>query len=389
MYHLWVLSILIILSCLSACGGGGSSSSSPPPQQGEPVLAFTPVATNLIAPTTITHAGDGSNRLFLVEQAGTIRILRNGNLLGTAFLNISERVSSGGERGLLGLAFPPGFAEKGYFYVNYTRAADGSTVLSRFFVSPNDPDVALQTEEILLTVVQPFANHNGGQLAFGPDGFLYVGLGDGGSGGDPQGNSQNPATLLGKLLRIDVEAGTAPYRIPPDNPFVADPGTLDEIWASGLRNPWRFSFDRSSGDLFLADVGQNSWEEINYQAAGSGGGANYGWNILEGPDCFNSVSCLAPTGYSAPIAFYSHASGCSITGGYVYRGPGNPALQGRYVYGDFCSGQISSLHRSGSAWEQTLLAETDFSISAFGEDEAGSLYVADYATGTLYRVDEQ
>jgi glucose/arabinose dehydrogenase len=346
-------------------------------------LTFTPVATGIASPTVITNAGDGSGRLFLVEQTGTIRIVRNGVLLPAPFLNISDRLISGGERGLLGLAFPPGFSGKGYFYVNYTRSPDAATVVSRFFVSPADPDAALTTgEEIILTQAQPFANHNGGQLAFGPDGFLYVGLGDGGSGGDPQGNGQNPATLLGKLLRIDVEAGTAPYAIPAGNPFA------NEIWASGLRNPWRFSFDRLTGDLFLADVGQNIWEEINFQAAGAAGGANYGWNIFEGPDCFSpAVGCVEPSAYSAPVAFYNHDLGCSVTGGHVYRGPGNPGLQGVYLFGDFCSGRLWSLRPTVTSWSMELLTQTNFSISTFGEDEQGALYVADYGLGTIYRID--
>lgn len=388
--HLSQLKIMVVfLFALAACGGSGSSVVSPP--AADPSLLFTPVAFDIAAPTTITHADDGSGRMFLVEQPGTIRILRDGAVLPTAFLDISARLVFGGERGLLGLAFPPDFVTKGYFYLNYTRIADGATVVSRFFVSPGDPDVALpDSEQILLTVTQPFANHNGGQLAFGPDGFLYIGLGDGGSGGDPQGHGQNPASLLGKLLRIDVEAGITPYRIPDDNPFVAVPGTPDEIWASGLRNPWRFSFDRLNGDLFLADVGQNRWEEINHQPAGAGGGANFGWNILEGPDCFNPVAgCVEPPNYVPPVAFYGHDSGCSVTGGYVYRGPGNAALQGRYLYGDFCSGRIWSLEQVGADWQNTELAVPGFSISALGEDEAGRLYLADYAAGIIYRIDQQ
>lgn len=381
-----------ILLILVACGGGGDSATPPAASpQDDLVLNFIPIATGISSPTTITHAGDGSNRIFLAQQTGIIRVVSNANLLATPFLDISNRLVSGGERGLLGLAFPPDFAAKGYFYLNYTRSGDGATVVSRFFVSADNPDIAdAESEQILLEVNQPFANHNGGQLAFGPDGYLYIGLGDGGSANDPQGNSQNPATLLGKLLRIDVEAGVAPYRIPDDNPFVNVAGVLDEIWASGLRNPWCFSFDRLSGDLYVADVGQNRWEEINFQPAGTGGGANYGWNILEGPDCLDSVGgCVEPAGYAAPVVFYDHDLGCSVTGGYVYRDPANALLQGRYLYGDFCSGRIWALQRSGNVWEQTLLDQTPYSISVFGEDEAGRLYVADYATGTIYRLDVQ
>lgn len=379
---------LALLLGFLACGGGGGTAT---PPATPPSLSFTPIATQIANPTTITHAGDGSNRIFLVQQAGQIRIVDNGGLLAVPFLNISDRLSSGGERGLLGLAFPPGFADKGYFYLNYTRSGDGATVVSRFFISADNPNIAAgDSEQILLEIDQPFTNHNGGQLAFGPDGFLYIGLGDGGSANDPQGNSQNPATLLGKLLRIDVEAGVSPYSIPDNNPFVDVAGVLDEIWVSGLRNPWRFSFDRLTGDLYIADVGQNRWEEINFQLAGTGGGANYGWNILEGPECLSSVArCVEPPDYSAPVAFYGHDLGCSVTGGYVYRGPGNAQLQGRYLYGDFCSGRIWALQRSGEVWEQALLDQTTFSISAFGEDEEGRMYVADYATGTIYRLDLQ
>jgi glucose/arabinose dehydrogenase len=392
-HGLLILTAFLILSGAGGCGGGGGSGNgidgpSTPPQ---PVsLAFTLVASGLTIPTGIAHADDGSGRLFITEQGGGIRILRDGVLLPTAFLDIADRLSAGGERGLLGLAFPPGYAQKGYFYVNYTRAEDGATVISRFFVSA-DSDIALPTsEEVLLTVPQPFANHNGGQIAFGPDGFLYVGLGDGGSGGDPLGNGQERGTLLGKILRLDVEGVEIPYGIPADNPFVQDPAASGEIWSRGLRNPWRFSFDRLTGDLFLADVGQNRWEEINFQAGASAGGANYGWNVLEGPDCFSpAAGCVEPAGYVPPVTFYSHELGCSVTGGYVYRGPGNPGLQGLYLYGDFCSGRLWGLRRTEGAWENELLAETAFSISAFGEDEAGRLYLADYSAGEIHRIDAE
>lgn len=390
-YGLLILTALATLT--QGCGGGGGGgdgggepSTTPPALS----LEFTRTAAGLTSPTGIVHAGDGSGRLFVTEQGGRIRIVREGLLLPSPFLDIADRLSSGGERGLLGLAFPPGFAEKGYFYVNYTRSADGATVISRFFVS-DDPDAALPaSEEILLIVAQPFANHNGGQIAFGPDGFLYVGLGDGGGAGDPLGNGQDAGTLLGTLLRLDVEGANTPYGIPADNPFVSDPLAADEIWATGLRNPWRFSFDRLTGDLFLADVGQNTWEEINFQTAASEGGANYGWNIVEGPDCFDPASgCAAPAGHVPPVAVYSHDLGCSVTGGYVYRGADHPDLQGLYLYGDFCSGRLWSLRQTEEGWHNELLSETDFAISAFGEDEAGRLFLADYATGEIYRIDAQ
>jgi glucose/arabinose dehydrogenase len=390
--NLLILVLIMLPAFAGACSGGGGGSTMEPPPPAAPAdltLAFSQVASGLASPTVITHAGDGSGRLFLVEQPGTIRIVRAGILQAEPFLDISERLVVGGERGLLGLAFPPDFAAKGYFYVNYTRAGDGATVVSRFLVSPDNPDLALaDQEEVILVVEQPFANHNGGQLAFGPDGFLYVALGDGGSGGDPQGHGQNLATLLGSILRIDVENGEVPYRVPPDNPYVDNPNARDEIWASGLRNPWRFSFDRLNGDLFLADVGQNTWEEINFQSAGAAGGANYGWNILEGHDCFSpATGCAPPSAYAAPIFVYGHSLGCSVTGGYVYRGSAIAALAGDYVFGDFCSGRLWRLRRAAADWEAELVAETDFRISTFGEDETGELYLADYLRGVIYRLD--
>lgn len=390
---LHILMTLLATLALAGCGGAGGAPAiapTPTPSPLPPSLSFTPVASGLNAPTAISHAGDGSNRLFLVQQSGQVRILAAGTLLPAPFIDIADRLIHSGEQGLLGLAFPPGYARKGYFYLHYSRRGDGATVLSRFLVSA-DPNLALPaSEQVLLTVPQPFANHNGGQLAFGPDGLLYLALGDGGSGGDPQGHGQNPASLLGKLLRLDVEGGAIPYGIPADNPFAGSLTARPEIWALGLRNPWRFAFDRQSGDLFIADVGQNAWEEINHHSAGTPGGANYGWNILEGQVCFSpAVGCSPPTGAVAPVAVYDHTLGCSVTGGYVYRGPQNLELQGRYLYGDFCSGRIWSLRQLGGNWENQLLADTAFQLSSFGEDENGRLYLADYGPGTLYRIDQQ
>lgn len=392
---LHLLTVVLTVVILAGCGGGGGSPALAPTPTPTPTpeplgLSFTPVASGLSAPTAITHASDGSERLFLVEQGGQVRILAAGALRPAPFIDIADRLLSGGEQGLLGLAFPPGFAQKNYFYLYYTRAGDGASVLSRFFVSA-DPDLAQAASEVVLLVVdQPFANHNGGQLAFGPDGLLYVALGDGGSGGDPQGHGQNSASMLGKLLRLDVEGGAVPYGIPATNPFAGSLTSRPEIWALGLRNPWRFSFDRQSGDLFIADVGQNAWEEINYQRAGAAGGSNYGWNIQEGEACFSpAVGCIPPTAAVAPVAVYDHTLGCSVTGGYVYRGPQNLELQGRYLYGDFCSGRIWGLRQLGGSWENLLLADTDWLISSFGEDEAGRLYLADYSSGTLYRLDQR
>ena len=383
-----IVRLVLALAILGPVAGCGEYFSAPQSTLG---LSLTPVVSGLASPTVIAHAGDGSGRLFVVEQRGTVRIVDSGGaLLPTPFLDISALLLSGGEQGLLGLAFPRGFSSKRYFYVNYTRTSDGATVVSRFSVSANPYLADVTSEEVILVVSQPFANHNGGQLAFGSDGLLYVGLGDGGSGGDPLGNGQNKGTLLGKLLRLDVEAGVVPYRIPPGNPFVADPTARGEIWALGLRNPWRFSFDRVGGDLYVADVGQSAWEEIDFQAAGTAGGANYGWNLLEGPACYSpAVGCVAPPLYSAPVAYYGHDFGCSVTGGYVYRGPGNPGMQGIYFYGDFCSGRVWGLRRIGIGWQAELLQQTALAISTFGEDEAGRLYMADYTTGTIYRIDEQ
>jgi len=344
--------------------------------------------SGLSQPTSITHAGDGSGRLFVLEQPGRIRIVKDGVLLSTPFLDITERVgSTGREQGLLGLAFSPAYASTGNFYVHYTDL-NGDIVIARFSVTAA-PDVADPASEVLvLGVPHPsFSNHNGGQLAFGPlDGFLYIGLGDGGGSGDPFHNAQDPGTLLGKLLRIDVESGVVPYAIPPDNPFVGLPDHRPEIWVLGLRNPWRFSFDRQIGDLYIGDVGQERWEEVDFQPAASPGGENYGWPILEGSHCFQPrVGCVPPPGYSPPVAQYSHRKGCAIVGGFVYRGS-EPSMQGIYFYADFCSGRIWGLRFDGTAWRRRELAHTPYQVSSFGEDEAGELYLADYS-GSLYRVD--
>ena len=375
-----------------------------------PNIALTHTVGGFSQPLHITHAGDGSGRLFVVEKAGVIRIVQNGSLQPTPFLSIAGRVgSSGGEQGLLSVAFPPDYASKGYFYVDYTDV-NGDTVVSRFYVS-GDPDVAdPASERVILTVDQPYANHNGGQLAFGPDGYLYISLGDGGSGGDPQGNGQNPATLLGNILRIDVEpappappvfsathwlyfplimsqggAGLA-YDIPPTNPFTQTAGYRDEIWAWGLRNPWRFSFDRGTGDLYIGDVGQNAYEEIDFQPAASAGGENYGWAIMEGAHCYPSGPCDS-TGLVLPVAEYGHSLGCSVTGGVVYRGP-DPDLQGIYFYGDYCSGRIWGLVQEGETWSTQVLTDTGLNIASFGEDEVGNVYVTDFGGGGVYQLGE-
>lgn len=345
-------------------------------------LRLVLVTDGLAQPVAVAHAAD--ERLFVVEQAGVIRVVDSAGLASQPFLDIRDRVGSGGERGLLGLAFPSDFASSGRFYAYYTDRS-GTSVLSRFRVSDDPSRADPASEEVLITQAQPRANHNGGQLAFGPDGYLYWGLGDGGGGGDPTNAGQNLATLLGKLLRIDVGPSSG-YAVPPTNPFVTTEGALDEIWAYGLRNPWRFSFDRATGDLYVADVGQNQIEEVNFQSAGSPGGQNYGWNVMEGDACFAPASGCDQSGLVLPVFTYRHGptTGRSITGGYVYRGQEIPELSGRYLYGDYVSGRVW-VTDAASGWEGTLLWDADFSISTFGEDAAGELYVVDH-DGRLYRL---
>ncbi|HEX7041149.1 MAG TPA: PQQ-dependent sugar dehydrogenase [Trueperaceae bacterium] len=339
------------------------------------------VASGFANPVAIANAGD--DRLFVVEQGGTIRVVRDGQVLDRPFLDITDRVRAGGERGLLGLAFPPDFADTGRFYVYYTDL-DGDSVLSRFIADGDTADAG--SEQVLLTQEQPYANHNGGQLAFGPDGYLYLGLGDGGSGGDPHGNGQDLGTLLAKLLRLDVSGDDAVA--PDDNPFVGREGARPEVWAYGLRNPWRFSFDRETGDLYIADVGQNAYEEVNLQPADSTGGENYGWNVMEAESCYQPRTGCDTSGLVLPIISYPHSSewGASISGGYVYRGSALPDLAGAYVFADYVSGRIWRADRAGDEWEVTLLLETGFNVSTFGEDAAGELYVADHQGGVIYRL---
>lgn len=314
-------------------------------------------------------------------------LLSAGDLLAAPFLDLRGQVSDGDEQGLLGIAFHPDYAQNGRFFVNFTDRA-GDTHLVEFRVSAN-PDVAdpSSAREVLF-VDQPFANHNGGGLAFGPDGFLYVALGDGGSGGDPFGNAQNLATVLGKLLRIDVDGGT-PYAVPPSNPFAASFGARGEIWSFGLRNPFRFSFDRANGDLYIGDVGQNDREEIDVARAGSRGGENYGWNRMEGRACFDSRSC-DQAGLTLPALDYGHGEGCSVIGGYVYRGAAIPDLVGQYFFGDFCSGFVRSFRFDGAASEQRewpSLAPGG-SITSFGQDASGELYIL-VESGEVFRIAPQ
>jgi len=343
------------------------------------------IATGFGSPTDIQDPGDGSGRLFFVSQDGAIRIFRNGAIASQPFLNIKSKISIDSERGLLGLAFPPGYAQKQRFYVDYTDV-NGNTVIAQYRVSSN-PDVAdAGSETALLHITQPFANHNGGQVRFGPDGYLYIGMGDGGSGGDPLHNGQSLATLLGKILRIDVESSPGSVRIPPDNPFVNTAGARPEIWAYGLRNPWRFSFDSANGDLWIADVGQDLYEEVDYQPAASRGGENYGWNITEGMHCYAASSCNM-AGLVMPIAEYTHADGCAVTGGFVYRGQRSPGLRGIYFYGDYCSGKIWGVQRQGNAWVNQFLVSSGLNITTFGQDSAGELYVTDARQGIVFRIE--
>jgi glucose/arabinose dehydrogenase len=342
-------------------------------------------ATGLSNPIGLVNAGDGSGRLFVLEQAGLIRIIQEGQVLGEPFLDISSQVSCCGERGLLGLAFHPNYRENGFFYLNYSDLND-NTSISRFSVG-DDPNRADPESEVrLLGVEQPFRNHNGGVTEFGPDGYLYLGLGDGGSAGDPQNNGQNPDTLLGSILRLDVDGGE-PYAIPPDNPFL-EGGGAPEVWAYGLRNPWRFSFDRETGDLYIADVGQNAWEEINFLPEGSPGGGNFGWNLFEGTHPYSTSNPPEGVDLIYPVAEYDHSLGCSVTGGFVYRGQDLPDWQGIYLYGDYCSGLIWGLFRDGEgSWQNRELFETGAFIASFGEDEAGEVYFADRQGGVFRLVE--
>ena len=346
-----------------------------------PRVVLQPVLANLAQPVYVTHARDGTNRLFVVEQAGRIKLLAAGASEPTVFLDITARVLAGGERGLLGLAFHPRYAATGRFFVNYTRQPDGATVIAEYRVSPGDPAVARPDELTVLVIPQPFANHNGGMIEFGPDGFLYIGMGDGGSGFDPDRRAQNATDLLGKILRIDVDplpGSLAPYASPPENPFAGPHPGRDEIYAVGFRNPWRFSFDRATGALYVGDVGQHAREEIDRVTLGG----NYGWPILEGRQCLGLGGSCAEPDLLAPVTEYEHVDGrCSVTGGYACRGNAGTLPAGGYVFGDFCSGEIFLLEDGVSG----PLLSTDLSVASFGEDEAGEIYVVSL-DGTVHRL---
>jgi glucose/arabinose dehydrogenase len=367
--------LVVLMACAEAPGTPAA-----PPQQGG--VKLEEVASGFQAPVYLT-APAGDARLFVVEQPGRIRVIENGNLLPEPFLDLTGKVKYGGEQGLLSVAFHPDYARNGYVFLDYTDV-NGDTQIERYKVSGSDRNRADPASvKRLLSVDQPYANHNGGLVKFGPDGKLYIGMGDGGSGGDPNGNGQNPNVLLGKLLRIDVDQGE-PYGIPAGNPF-ASGGGRGEIWSIGMRNPWRFTFDHTAGLLYVGDVGQSSWEEVDVVPAGRPG-LDYGWNVVEGNHCYNAGSCDRD-GKVNPVLEYNHSEGCSIAGGYVYRGTRIPTLVGHYFYGDYCRGWIRSFRYDGGQpkdqkeWELGSIGQ----ILSFGEDSAGELYVLS-ANGRVYRL---
>ncbi len=365
----------IFVAIASGCGDEFTNETPAPPDGTVPV-ALAEVASGLAFPLYLTSP-PGDERLFVVEKGGAIRIVAAGALLPAPFLDLSGQVATGGEQGLLGLAFPPDYAAGGRFVVHYTEPA-GDTRLSVFRVSA-DPNVAdPASETVVLAADQPYANHNGGQIAFGPDGYLYLGLGDGGGSNDPEGRGQSLADLLGSILRLDLAAGTS-YSVPPDNPFTGTTGARAEVWSYGLRNPWRFSFDRGTGDLYIADVGQNRWEEVNYAPAGEGAGrgANYGWDVMEGRHCTSGDAC-DQAAFTLPVLEYGHGRECSITGGYVYRGAAIPELRGHYFYADYCAGWVRSFRMEGGTVTEQRNWPTlapGAGITSFGEDAAGELYL--------------
>ena len=350
-------------------------------------VSLEPVFTGLDQPLYLTHSGDGSGDIFIVEKGGTIRIVKNGQVQNRPFLDITTRVgSSGSEQGLLSVAFHPDYKNNGFLFVDYTDTS-GNTVVARFTAASDRNSADSNSFKKILGFQQPFQNHNGGQLAFGPDGMLWIGAGDGGSAGDPQGNGQNTNTLLGSILRIDVDHGD-PYAIPADNPFANGSGGKPEVWAFGLRNPWRFSFDRLTHDLYIGDVGQSTWEEIDFVSSALQPGLNFGWNRMEGTHCYPPNSSCDKTGITFPVAEYSHAPGnCSVTGGYVYRGAQYPEIDGVYFFTDYCSGAIWALADDASGnWTQNQVGQGKAGYSSFGEDGNGELYVTDLSNGTVYHL---
>ena len=396
-------SVLIGGLVLAACSGdddqpgptsqAGADATSPPSATAQPSqpatvdpppLGLQEVASGFQRPTFVTNAGDGSGRLFVLEKPGRVRIVKDGALVNAPFLDITSLVrASGNEQGLLGLAFHPEFADNGRFWVAYT-ALDAKNTVAEYRVTDSGSDRADPgTAKVLIAQPDQYPNHNGGMLAFGPDGYLYISMGDGGSSGDPDGNGQDKSSLLGKLLRVDVDGGD-PYGIPDSNPFADDSGAKPEVWAWGLRNPWRFSFDRETGDIWIADVGQNKYEEIDFQPADSRGGENYGWNEMEGEECYRS-GCRTE-GFVRPVFAYDHGKGCSVTGGYVYRGEAIRGLAGGYLFTDYCSGTLWLTSRNGDRFETEEIGALPDGVSSFGEDEAGELYVVLDQGGSLQRI---
>lgn len=374
-----MLASLISFSC-------GGTTSSPAAGNPPPVViqyGLVELISGLTNPVDLQLPPDATDRIFVVEQAGIVRVIQSGVLLATPFIDIGTRVTAGGERGLLGLAFHPDYSNNRRIFLSYTRTVSGQlqSVVAEYVTSISDPNSADTAERIVLTIDQPFDNHNGGQIQFGPDGYLYMGLGDGGSGGDPQGNGQNMNTLLGKILRIDVNS-VQPYAVPADNPFVGQNGIRPEIWAAGFRNPWRFSFDRTTGRLFAADVGQDTFEEVDLISKAG----NYGWNIMEGSYCFQPRNGCSSNGLELPIAEYDHNEGSAVTGGFIYRGTLMSELRGRYIFGDFGSGRIWSLtETTPGVWTRSLVLDTEINISCFGLERTDELLVSDYG-GRLFRL---
>ena len=378
---------------------GGSGASSPAESAGSAASgSFDPsgVSVNVAvavsgfeSPVDVTNAGDGSGRLFVIEQAGRIRLVKDGTLVERPFLDISARIASGGERGLLGLSFHPDYPTDPRFFVDYTDR-DGNTVVSQFTVDGSEPDLGDPgSEVVLMHIAQPFANHNGGAVVFWPDGMLYIATGDGGSGGDPQGNGQRLDTYLGKILRIDVDVApgsSTAYQVPADNPFTTTAGAKPEIWSYGLRNPWRIRFDGETGDLWIGDVGQNAWEEIDVARAGQKG-LDYGWNIMEATHCFDPSSGCDPTGLTLPVAEYDHSLGCAVIGGVVVRDPTQGSLNGGYLFGDACSDNLWLMDPAGDQLRQAALVATmGRTLSSIGESEDGSVYATSLGSGELLRI---
>lgn len=344
------------------------------------------IVSGLKRPTSIVQPPDGSGRLFVTEQPGTVRVIQDGKLLATPFLNVTSKLTSAGnEQGLLDIAFHPDYAKNGTFFITYTRT-DGQPTLARYQVSSSDPNIAdPSSAKVLISIPHPFPNHNGSQITFGPDGYLYYGMGDGGSGGDPFNNGQNKQALLGSMMRLDVNQGNS-YGIPADNPFVNDKSARPELWAKGLRNPWRFSFDMKTHELYIADVGQNQYEEIDVQPADSKGGENYGWSVYEANHDFKGGGDKSK--FVFPVTEYDHSEGrCSVTGGYVYRGKALPKLDGVYLYADYCSGTIWTLQKDSSdQWNSQAFMATSYNITSFGQDTDGEIYLADQKSGTIFKL---